>query len=102
MADINSARGELVHGGQFIKHNICGHIFEITAEYRPPIMPFGCGSAYGIVCLFQASSPLLPLDLPSPRLHGPTCFTSSSIISPLLCSTRSVPITGVVVISLQV
>ncbi|KAF5956554.1 hypothetical protein HYC85_003779 [Camellia sinensis] len=49
MADINSACGELVHGGQFIKHNICGHIFEITAEYRPPIMPFGCGSAYGIV-----------------------------------------------------
>ncbi|KAI7982426.1 Mitogen-activated protein kinase 3 [Camellia lanceoleosa] len=49
MTDVNSAGGELVHGGQFIKHNVSGHVFEITAKYRPPIMPLGRG-AYGIVC----------------------------------------------------
>ncbi|GLU11740.1 hypothetical protein SLE2022_284640 [Rubroshorea leprosula] len=37
------------HGGQFIQYNIFGNHFEITAKYRPPIMPIGRG-AYGIVC----------------------------------------------------
>ncbi|ESR37912.1 hypothetical protein CICLE_v10028667mg [Citrus x clementina] len=37
------------HGGQFIQYNIFGNLFEITAKYRPPIMPIGRG-AYGIVC----------------------------------------------------
>ncbi|KAL9416126.1 hypothetical protein AB3S75_039341 [Citrus x aurantiifolia] len=36
-------------GGQFIQYNIFGNLFEITAKYRPPIMPIGRG-AYGIVC----------------------------------------------------
>lgn len=37
------------HGGRFIQYNIFGNFFEVTAKYRPPIMPIGRG-AYGIVC----------------------------------------------------
>lgn len=37
------------HGGQFVQYNIFGNLFEITAKYRPPILPIGRG-AYGIVC----------------------------------------------------
>ncbi|KAL8152228.1 hypothetical protein V2J09_009988 [Rumex salicifolius] len=37
------------YGGQFIQYNIFGNMFEVTAKYRPPIMPIGRG-AYGIVC----------------------------------------------------
>uniref|UniRef100_A0A2N9ISP5 mitogen-activated protein kinase n=1 Tax=Fagus sylvatica TaxID=28930 RepID=A0A2N9ISP5_FAGSY len=37
------------HGGQFLQYNIFGNLFEVTAKYRPPIMPIGRG-AYGIVC----------------------------------------------------
>ncbi|CAN6483751.1 unnamed protein product [Victoria cruziana] len=37
------------HGGRFIQYNIFGNIFEVTAKYKPPIMPIGKG-AYGIVC----------------------------------------------------
>ncbi|XP_058110176.1 mitogen-activated protein kinase 3-like [Magnolia sinica] len=37
------------HGGRFVQYSIFGNIFEITAKYRPPIMPIGRG-AYGIVC----------------------------------------------------
>ncbi|XP_068644140.1 mitogen-activated protein kinase 3 [Aristolochia californica] len=37
------------HGGRFLQYNIFGNLFEITAKYRPPIMPIGRG-AYGIVC----------------------------------------------------
>ncbi|XP_010260161.1 PREDICTED: mitogen-activated protein kinase 3-like [Nelumbo nucifera] len=37
------------HDGRFIQYNIFGNLFEITAKYRPPIMPIGRG-AYGIVC----------------------------------------------------
>ncbi|KAI4322213.1 hypothetical protein L6164_021925 [Bauhinia variegata] len=36
-------------GGQYIQYNIFGNLFEVTAKYRPPIMPIGRG-AYGIVC----------------------------------------------------
>ncbi|GAB4825859.1 Mitogen-activated protein kinase ntf4 [Ancistrocladus abbreviatus] len=39
----------LSHGGRFIQYNIFGNIFEVTAKYKPPIMPIGKG-AYGIVC----------------------------------------------------
>ncbi|KAG2670292.1 hypothetical protein I3843_14G077500 [Carya illinoinensis] len=58
MADANhsSAAAQLgdfpavpTHGGQFFQHNIFGNLFEITAKYRPPIIPIGRG-AYGIVC----------------------------------------------------
>ena len=36
------------HGGRFIQYNIFGNVFEVTAKYKPPIMPIGKG-AYGIV-----------------------------------------------------
>ncbi|KAK7856475.1 mitogen-activated protein kinase like protein d5 [Quercus suber] len=39
----------LSHGGRFIQYNIFGNIFEVTAKYKPPILPIGKG-AYGIVC----------------------------------------------------
>ena len=52
----------LSHGGRFIQYNIFGNIFEVTAKYKPPIMPIGKG-AYGIVwsvrsifCVFFFSS----------------------------------------------
>ena len=38
----------LSHGGRFIQYNIFGNVFEVTAKYKPPIMPIGKG-AYGIV-----------------------------------------------------
>ncbi|KAL8146216.1 mitogen-activated protein kinase 3-like [Apium graveolens] len=37
------------YGGRFIQYNIFENLFEVTAKYRPPIMPIGRG-AYGIVC----------------------------------------------------
>ncbi|XP_023909154.2 mitogen-activated protein kinase 3 [Quercus suber] len=59
MADMNqnvAATGQYgefpavqTHGGQFIQYNIFGNLFEVTAKYRPPILPIGRG-AYGIVC----------------------------------------------------
>lgn len=41
----------LSHGSRFIQYNIFGNIFEVTAKYKPPIMPIGKG-AYGIVWYF--------------------------------------------------
>lgn len=40
------------HGGQFVQYNVFGNLFEVTAKYRPPIMPIGRG-AYGIVWYFS-------------------------------------------------
>ncbi|EPS57900.1 mitogen-activated protein kinase, partial [Genlisea aurea] len=37
------------HGGKYTQYDIYGNTFEITAKYRPPIMPIGRG-AYGLVC----------------------------------------------------
>uniref|UniRef100_A0A0C9RGX2 Mitogen-activated protein kinase n=1 Tax=Wollemia nobilis TaxID=56998 RepID=A0A0C9RGX2_9CONI len=37
------------HGGRFVQYNIFGNVFEVTAKYRPPLLPIGKG-AYGIVC----------------------------------------------------
>ncbi|XP_044499151.1 mitogen-activated protein kinase homolog D5-like [Mangifera indica] len=48
-AGIENIPATLSHGGRFIEDNIFGNIFEVTAKYRPPIMPIGKG-AYGIVC----------------------------------------------------
>ncbi|KAL8130207.1 hypothetical protein V2J09_019362 [Rumex salicifolius] len=45
----------LSHGGRFIQYNIFGNIFEVTAKYKPPIMPIGKG-AYGIVWYSYPSS----------------------------------------------
>ena len=38
----------LSHGGRFIQYTIFGNIFEVTAKYKPPILPIGKG-ACGIV-----------------------------------------------------
>ncbi|CAN1253574.1 Mitogen-activated protein kinase homolog NTF4 [Linum perenne] len=46
---IENMPATLSHGGRFIQYNIFGNIFEVTAKYKPPIMPIGKG-AYGIVC----------------------------------------------------
>ncbi|XP_044499139.1 mitogen-activated protein kinase homolog D5-like [Mangifera indica] len=48
-AGIENIPPTLSHGGRFIQYNIFGNIFEVTAKYRPHIMPIGKG-AYGIVC----------------------------------------------------
>ncbi|KAK4856622.1 hypothetical protein QYF36_019383 [Acer negundo] len=46
---VESIPATMSHGGRFIQYNIFGNIFEVTAKYKPPIMPIGKG-AYGIVC----------------------------------------------------
>ncbi|KAF5742768.1 Mitogen-activated protein kinase like MMK1 [Tripterygium wilfordii] len=51
---IENIPATLSHGGRFIQYNIFGNIFEVTAKYKPPIMPIGKG-AYG---LFYALSEL--------------------------------------------
>lgn len=48
MGGIENIPATLSHGGRFIQYNIFGNIFEVTAKYKPPIMPIGKG-AYGIV-----------------------------------------------------
>ena len=47
-AGVENIPATLSHGGRFIQYNIFGNIFEVTAKYKPPIMPIGKG-AYGIV-----------------------------------------------------
>nr|CAD59691.1 Mitogen-activated protein kinase [Solanum lycopersicum] len=49
LAGMDNIPATLSHGGRFIQYNIFGNIFEVTAKYKPPIMPIGKG-AYGIVC----------------------------------------------------
>lgn len=44
----SNIQATLSHGGRFIQYNIFGNIFEVSAKYRPPILPIGKG-AYGIV-----------------------------------------------------
>ena len=59
LAGIDNIPATLSHGGRFIQYNIFGNIFEVTAKYKPPIMPIGKG-AYGIVwCTSPLSHPLL-------------------------------------------
>lgn len=48
MPGVESIPATLSHGGRFIQYNIFGNVFEVTAKYKPPIMPIGKG-AYGIV-----------------------------------------------------
>ncbi|KAK4286489.1 hypothetical protein QN277_003038 [Acacia crassicarpa] len=38
-----------IHGGKYVRFNILGNPFEVSAKYTPPIQPVGRG-AYGIVC----------------------------------------------------
>ncbi|XP_008790283.1 mitogen-activated protein kinase homolog MMK2-like [Phoenix dactylifera] len=42
-------RGVLTHGGRYVRHNVYGNLFEVSAKYTPPLRPLGRG-AYGIVC----------------------------------------------------
>ncbi|XP_013692875.3 mitogen-activated protein kinase homolog MMK1-like [Brassica napus] len=37
------------HDGRYIQYNIRDNIIELTAKYKPPVMPIGRG-AYGFVC----------------------------------------------------
>nr|CAB3469544.1 unnamed protein product [Digitaria exilis] len=46
---MENIQATLSHGGRFIQYNIFGNVFEVTAKYKPPILPIGKG-AYGIVC----------------------------------------------------
>ncbi|XP_039070957.1 mitogen-activated protein kinase homolog MMK1-like [Hibiscus syriacus] len=47
--ELENIPATLSHDGRFVRYNIFGNIFEVTAKYKPPIMPIGKG-AYGIVC----------------------------------------------------
>lgn len=42
-------RGVLIHGGQYVRYNVHGNLFEVSSKYVPPIRPIGRG-AYGLVC----------------------------------------------------
>ncbi|XP_044499166.1 mitogen-activated protein kinase 6-like [Mangifera indica] len=42
-AGIENIPATLSHGGRFIRYNIFGNIFEVTAKYRPTIIPIGEG-----------------------------------------------------------
>lgn len=48
VAGMDNIPATLSYGGRFIQYNIFGNIFEVTAKYKPPILPIGKG-AYGIV-----------------------------------------------------
>lgn len=41
-------RGVLIHGGQYVRYNVYGNLFEVSSKYIPPIRPIGRG-AYGLV-----------------------------------------------------
>lgn len=57
---MENIQATLSHGGRFIQYNIFGNVFEVTAKYKPPILPIGKG-AYGIV--WFVCSPLSPIPL---------------------------------------
>uniref|UniRef100_A0A7N0V0B9 Mitogen-activated protein kinase n=1 Tax=Kalanchoe fedtschenkoi TaxID=63787 RepID=A0A7N0V0B9_KALFE len=42
-------RGELTHGGRYVRYNLFGNLFEVSRKYVPPIRPVGRG-AFGLVC----------------------------------------------------
>ncbi|KAJ6851218.1 mitogen-activated protein kinase 6 [Iris pallida] len=48
-ADGHAVKGVLTHGGRYVRYNLHGNLFEVSAKYVPPIRPVGRG-AYGIVC----------------------------------------------------
>lgn len=59
----SNIQATLSHGGKFIQYNIFGNIFEVSAKYRPPILPIGKG-AYGIVWYyFSLLRPFFPLNI---------------------------------------
>ncbi|MCO5560894.1 hypothetical protein L7F22_014514 [Adiantum nelumboides] len=48
-AEPNGIHGVFTHGGQLLQYNVFGHVFDVTAKYRPPVKPISRG-AYGVVC----------------------------------------------------
>ncbi|XP_059276261.1 mitogen-activated protein kinase homolog MMK2-like [Lycium ferocissimum] len=42
-------RGVILQGGQYVRYNVYGNLFEVSTKYVPPIRPIGRG-AYGLVC----------------------------------------------------
>lgn len=47
--DEGDVQGTPTYGGRYVKYNLFGHLFEVSAKYVPPLRPIGRG-AYGIVC----------------------------------------------------
>lgn len=50
-------KGILTHSGRYVRYNVHGNLFEVTAKYVPPIRPIGRG-ANGIVWWVQKFTPL--------------------------------------------
>ncbi|CAL5356172.1 unnamed protein product [Camellia sinensis] len=48
-SNTSTVKGVLTHGGQYVRYNVYGNLFEVSHKYVPPIRPIGRG-AYGIVC----------------------------------------------------
>lgn len=46
--DGGNIKGVPTHGGRYVRYNVYGNVFEVSAKYVPPIRPVGRG-AYGIV-----------------------------------------------------
>jgi len=59
---MDNIQATLSHGGRFIQYNIFGNVFEVTAKYKPPILPIGKG-AYGIVWSARPLPPPRPIRL---------------------------------------
>jgi mitogen-activated protein kinase 6 len=66
---MENIQATLSHGGRFIQYNIFGNVFEVTAKYKPPILPIGKG-AYGIVWSAPSRSPHLRFASVDARLTG--------------------------------
>lgn len=45
-------KGVPIDGGKYVQYNILGNLFEVYANYTPPLQPVGRG-AYGIVWLLS-------------------------------------------------
>ncbi|KAI3453751.1 hypothetical protein Pfo_010414 [Paulownia fortunei] len=41
--------GVLTHGGEYVRYNLYGNLFEVSSKYVPPLRPIGSG-ANGLVC----------------------------------------------------
>ncbi|RVX04191.1 Mitogen-activated protein kinase 4 [Vitis vinifera] len=52
--DGGNIKGVPTHGGRYVRYNVYGNFFEVSAKYVPPIRPVGRG-AYGIVWNFFTS-----------------------------------------------
>lgn len=48
-----------IHGGLFIEYNIFGNIFEVTCNYKPPLLPIGKGALWHRLVISILSYPIL-------------------------------------------